>query len=152
MYLEPDNYQKIKIPISGIVRKNKKEKRVTLQKTFSLDDHLSQASRETFSLFNTLREKITSLDENIIEAPKAKYIAYKTSTNFVDVVIMRSSLKIFLNIKSGRLNDPSGLARDLTKPKPIGHWGNGDYEVKLEKESDLEKVFNLIKQSYNFNK
>jgi len=152
LYLEPENYQKIKIPISRIVRKNKKENRVTLQKTFSLDDHLSQASRETFSLFNTLREKITSLDENIIEAPKAKYIAYKTSTNFVDVVIMRSSLKIFLNIKSVRLNDPSGLARDLTKPKPIGHWGNGDYEVKLEKESDLEKVFNLIKQSYNFNK
>jgi len=154
LYLEPDNYQKIKIPMSGIIRKNKnqKEKRETLQKTFSIDDHLNQANKETSSLFSTLREKITSLDENIIEEPKAKYIAYKTSTNFVDVVIMRSSLKIFLNIKSGRLNDPSGLARDLTKPKPIGHWGNGDYEVKLEKKSDLEKVFNLIKQSYNFNK
>lgn len=34
----------------------------------------------------------------------------------------------------------------------IGHWGNGDYEVKLEKEEDVEKVFELIEQSYNFNK
>jgi len=44
------------------------------------------------------------------------------------------------------------LARDLVKPKPIGHWGNGDYEVKLEKESELDAVFGLIKQSYDFNK
>jgi len=154
LYLEPDNYQNIKIPMSGIIRKNKgqKERRETLQKTFSVNDHIGHANKETSSLFSTLRENITSLDEKIIEEPKAKYIAYKTSTNFVDVVILRSSLKIFLNIKSGQLDDPHGLARDLTKPKPIGHWGNGDYEVKLEKESDLEKTFNLIKQSYNFNK
>jgi len=44
------------------------------------------------------------------------------------------------------------VARDLTQPKPIGHWGNGDYEVKLEKESELEAVFALIKQSYDLNK
>ena len=55
-------------------------------------------------------------------------------------------------MKSGQLKDPEALARDLTKPKPIGHWGNGDYEVKIEKESDLEKVFYLINQSYNYNK
>jgi predicted transport protein len=57
-----------------------------------------------------------------------------------------------LNVKSGQLNDPQSLARDLTKPKIIGHWGNGDYEVKLEKESELEAVFALIKQSYDLNK
>jgi predicted transport protein len=154
LFLEPVNYQKVKIPMSGIVRKAKGQKGTNevLQKTLSIDDHIKKASKEISSLFSTLREKITSLDQKIIEEPKAKYIAYKTSTNFVDVVILRSSLKIFLNIKSGQLDDPHGLARDLTKPKRIGHWGNGDYEIKLDKESDLNEVFNLIKQSYNFNK
>lgn len=84
--------------------------------------------------------------------PKAKYIAYKTSTNFVDIVVKQYGLKISLNVKSGQLNDPQSLARDLTKPKKIGHWGNGDYEVKLEKEGDLEAVFTLIKQSYDLSK
>ncbi len=154
LHLEPDNYQKIKISMSGITKKAKKqkEKQKIFQKTYSINDHINKASKKTGSLFYKLRENITSLDESIIEEPKAKYIAYKTSTNFVDVVIKVSSLKIFLNMKSGQLEDPEGLARDLTKPKPIGHWGNGDYEVKIEKESDLEKVFYLIKQSYNFNK
>ena len=103
-------------------------------------------------MFAILKEKISALDDLIIEEPKSKYIAYKLTTNFCDVVVLRDALKIFLNIPSGELNDPSGLARDLTKPKPIGHWGNGDYEVKLEKKEDIENIMELIKQSYTYNK
>lgn len=57
-----------------------------------------------------------------------------------------------LPINIGQLKDPKGLARDLKRPKPIGHWGNGDYEVKLEKENEIDSVFELIKQSYDLNK
>ncbi|KKP66097.1 MAG: Transporter [Candidatus Roizmanbacteria bacterium GW2011_GWA2_35_19] len=154
LYVEPENYQKVRISTSGIVRKTKqgKEKTERLQKTYSLDDHLSGIDKKTVNLFQALREKILSLDENIIEEAKSKYIAYKTSTNFTDIVIKQYGLKIFLNVKSGQLNDPKSLARDLTKPKKIGHWGNGDYEVKLEKEGELEEIFLLIKQSYDLNK
>ena len=70
----------------------------------------------------------------------------------VDIVVKQYSLKIFLNVPSGELNDPHSIARDLTKPKKIGHWGNGDYEVKLEKDEEIDQVFELIKQSYTYNK
>ncbi len=70
----------------------------------------------------------------------------------LDHVVKQYGLKIFLNVKSGQLNDPQKLARDLTKPKPIGHWGNGDYEVKLESANKADAVFALIKQSYDLNK
>lgn len=154
LYVEPENYQKVRISTSAIIRKSKqgKEKTVRLQKTYTIDDHLSGFNKEAVDLFQSLREKILALDENIIEEAKAKYIAYKTSTNFTDVHLQQSGVKIYLNVKSGQLNDSQGLARDLTKPKKIGHWGNGDYEVKLEKESNLDGVFELIKQSYNLNK
>ncbi|OGG41676.1 transporter [Candidatus Jorgensenbacteria bacterium RIFCSPLOWO2_01_FULL_45_25b] len=154
LYLEPENYQKVRISTSGIIRKSKqeKDKQEILQKNYSVDDHINKANENIKSMFLNLREKITALDEDIIEEPKAKYIAYKTSTNFTDIVVKQYGLKIFLNVKSGQLNDPQNLARDLAKPKPIGHWGNGDYEVKLEKESELDAVFGLIKQSYDLNK
>jgi predicted transport protein len=154
LYLEPENYQKVRISTSGIVKKSKQDKEKTerLQKTYSVNDHLAGIDKQTVVLFQTLREKILALDENIIEEVKAKYIAYKTSTNFTDIVVKQYGLKIFLNVKSGQLNDLQKLARDLTQPKPIGHWGNGDYEVKLEKESELEAVFALIKQSYALSK
>jgi predicted transport protein len=154
LYLEPENYQKVRISKSGMIRKTKpgKEKTERLQKTYSINYHLARTHRRIAYLYQALREKILSLDENIIEEAKAKYIAYKTSTNFTDIVLMQQELKIFLNVKSGNLNDPKNLARDLTKPRIIGHWGNGDYEVKLNTEEELERVFDLIKQSYNYNK
>lgn len=154
LYLEPESYQKIKISTSSIVKKVKaqKAKNIQLQKVYSINDHLSGKNKDTVRLFQDLRERILSLDQNIIEEAKAKYIAYKTSTNFVDIVVKQYGLKIFLNVKSGQLNDPQKIARDLAKPKPIGHWGNGDYEVKIEKEKNVGKIFDLIKQSYNFNK
>lgn len=154
LFLEPENYQKVKISTSGIIKKSKTQKTrgTQLQKVYSIDDHLAGINKETLDLFQDLRERIISLDQNIIEEAKAKYIAYKTSTNFVDVVVKQYGLKIFLNVKSGQLNDPQKLARDLTKPKPIGHWGNGDYEVKFENANESDAVFALIKQSYDFNK
>ena len=154
LFLEPENYQKVKIYTSGIVKKAnaQKTRHNQLQKVYSIEDHLEGINKETLDLYQNLRERILSLDQNIIEEAKAKYIAYKISTNFVDIVVKQHGLKIFLNVKSGQLNDPQKIARDLTKPKPIGHWGNGDYEVRFESQKETESVFALIKQSYDFSK
>lgn len=139
-----------RIDTIGTNKKNnlEKDKQTELPQNYSIEDHINNANEETKQIFLDLREKITSLDEEVSEVPKSKYIAYKTSTNFVDIVILHNSLKIFLNVQSGQLKDPEYLARDLTKPKPVGHWGNGDYEVRVDKNSDLEKIFNLIQQAY----
>lgn len=154
LYLEPENYQKVKISTSGIIKnaKKQKEKEEILQKNYTIEQHLNRANKETQDIFLDLREKIKSLDESIKEEPQKNYIAYKMYTNFVDIEFQKSAIKIFLNVKSGQLNDPCELARDLEKPKHIGHHGNGDYEIKVDKDSDLDNIFGLIKQSYNFNK
>lgn len=153
LQVESETFQKIRISTTGIEKRAKqiKQKGETLQKTYSIDYHLRKASGEIKNIFYSLRENITSLDENIKEEPKKFYIAYKLSTNFVDIEIRSKDIKIFLNMPSGQLNDTFGIARDLTKPK-IGHWGNGDYEVKIQTNDAALKAFELIKQSYNFNK
>ncbi|MBI4971453.1 MAG: transporter [Candidatus Omnitrophica bacterium] len=154
LYLEPENYQKVKVSTAGIVKKSKaaKEKQQVLQKQYSVEDHLKKANDKIKALFLSLRENILANDEDIKEEPKKLYIAYKLSTNFVDVEIRSKDIKLFLNVKSGHLKDPNHLARDLTKPKPIGHWGNGDYELKIDSEPDIEPAMALVFQSYNFNK
>ena len=151
LLVEPESQRKVKISTSEIFAKG--EKHGFKEKIhYTADDHLKLASEAIRELFAVIKEKISALDETIIEEPKAKYIAYKLITNFVDVVILKDALKLFLNMPSGELIDPQNLARDLTKPKPIGHWGNGDYEVKLERNEDVEAVMELIKQSYGYNK
>lgn len=153
LLVEPEVQRKVKISTSEIFDQSEKQKREFKEKIhYTTDDHIKSASPRAQKLFSVLKEQISTLDESIIEEAKAKYIAYKLTTNFCDVVILRDALKIFLNIQSGELDDPGNIARDLTKPKPIGHWGNGDYEIKLEREQDVDKVMALIKQSYVYNK
>lgn len=153
LLVESENHQKLKISTSNIIKKSKlEEKDNILQKIYTIEDHLNGFDKKIIDLFQSLREKILSLDENIIEDPKAKYVAYKTSTNFTDIHLQQSCVKIYVNVKSGQLKDPDNIARDLTKPKMIGHWGNGDYEIKLENDSQIDIVFNLIKQSFDLNK
>jgi len=153
LYLETENFQKVRVSTTGIIKKNKQDKeKQIIQKNYLVDHHLEKASEDIKSLFLNLREKILAIDEEVKEEPKKLYIAYKLATNFVDVEVRSKDIKIFLNVESGKLNDPQNLARDLAKPKQIGHWGNGDYEIKIENDKDLDYIMTLIKQSYDLNK
>jgi predicted transport protein len=51
-------------------------------------------------------------------------------------------------MKRGTLNDHRNMARDVSN---VGHWGNGDYEVKITKPTDIGYVLSLIRQSYDKN-
>jgi predicted transport protein len=152
LLVESDSQKAVKISTTKIFEKGKKDKEAKLQKDYTVEEHLQIASKEITDLFMQLKEMITNLDDSIKEEAKAKYIAYKLTTNFVDIVIQKNTIKAFLNVPSGKLADSFGIARDLTKPKAIGHWGNGDYEVLIKNREELLKLFELIKQSYNYNK
>lgn len=154
LMVESESQKTVKISTREIFEKSKKDKENTtkLQKDYTLDGHLQVASKEIKDLFMQLKEMIISLDGSITEEVKAKYIAYKLTTNFVDIVIQKNAIKAFLNVPSGKLTDSFNITRDLTKPKPIGHWGNGDYEVLIKNKEELLKLFELIKQSYSYNK
>ena len=98
-----------------------------------------------------LREAILAFDEEVSEVPKKMYIAYKLTTNFADVIFFKDGLRVTLNVKSGELYDPEQKAIDFTKPKK-GHWGNGDYEIKITSDQNFNYALDLIKQSYFLNK
>ncbi|WP_156946348.1 hypothetical protein [Clostridium akagii] len=50
-----------------------------------------------------------------------------------------------LNTKVGTLDDPRKIARDVSN---TGHWGNGDYEIQISNDEDIEYIFSLMKQLY----
>lgn len=153
LLVESDTQKTVKISKAKIFERGKKEKSAKrLQKNYTLEYHLQNAQNQIKELFMQLKQRMTSLDDSIIEEPKKDYIAYKLTTNFVDIVMQKKAIKAYLNMPSGKLNDPYGIARDLAKPKPIGHWGNGDYEVVVKNENEMKKLFELIKQSYNYSK
>ena len=96
-------------------------------------------------LFEQLRKRILNLDLSVREEYKKLYIAYKTDTNFVDIVPQAKQLRLSLNMKFSEIDDPRGLCRDITD---LGRWGNGDVEVGISSTNQLDDVMDLIRQAF----
>lgn len=76
---------------------------------------------------------------------KKLYVAYKLDTNFVDIVFQKQRLRISVNMKYSEVSDPNGICKDITG---LGRWGNGDVELYMEHTSDVDRVMEIIEQSY----
>lgn len=118
-------------------QKGKREKKVYDLSSYKFGSH----SRE---LFDILSKEIKALDERITEKFNQEYISYMFDKNFVDIVLLKNGLKLYLNMPFNELQDEKNLARDMTNK---GHLGNGDIEVKLETKEDIPYCLGLIKQA-----
>jgi len=116
-------------------------------KVYNEDDHLNQPKITDIikEVYNSLKNRILDLGGDVNVVPKKSYIGYKRKTNFFDVLIQQKDLWCWINLKKGELDDPKGICRDIST---IGHYGNGDYDLRINENTDLDYVMFLIKQSY----
>ena len=112
---------------------------------YTLDDHPTLAG-PLRPLFDELRKRIHNLDTGVIEEVRKQYIAYRFSSNFVEIVPQTNGLKLYLDIAIDELNDPDGLGRDVTG---IGRWGTGRVEAHADTFDELEGVMALIRQAFD---
>jgi len=113
---------------------------------YTIDDHMYLAkSSPVRPLFDAFRKEVLALDPCVTEEFLKLYVAYKAETNFVDVVPQAKRLRLSLNLQFHELNDPKGLAKDVTN---IGRWGNGDVEVGLAKLEELPYIMGLVRQAF----
>jgi len=96
-------------------------------------------------VFEHLQKRILNLDSSVKEEYKKLYIAYKITTNFVDIEPQMKKLLVTLNMKFDEINDPIGLCRDVAH---IGHFGNGDIEIAISSLDQIEDVMDLVRQSF----
>lgn len=106
-------------------------------------DHLEG---EMLDLFKQLSKRICNLDSSVRKEFKRKYIAFKTTTNFVDIVPQKNKLFLTLNITFSKIHDPKGICRDITD---LGRWGNGDIEVSISSKDQIDDIMFLIAQSFD---
>ncbi len=126
---------------------NNEVKKVSREIKVYTEDFLfenSKASDEIKELYFSLKERILSLGEmNIV--PRQTYISFKRKSNFVDMTFQKGNLWLWINLKKGELDDPKEITRDVSE---IGHYGNGDYDLRVYPDTDLDYVMFLIKQSF----
>lgn len=122
---------------------NKKGKRITKIEyaKYDLNYHLNKTSRELQQKFNEIREKILELP-NIQEKSEQKSgITYRTTKSFAHFHFYKNSIDLLL--REPKYNDPQKLVKDITSFE----WGYKGL-VKIDKLSDVDYLFSLIKQSY----
>jgi len=121
-----------------------RKREILQEQTYTIDNypHLTGEMRELFEQF---RKHVLNLDSSVKEEMLKLYIAYKTTTNFVDVVPQKSRLRLALNMRFDEVIDPKNLCKDVTN---LGRWGNGDVEVHLSSTSQLDDVMALVRQAF----
>ena len=117
-------------------------------KVYTEEEHLEATSPEILELYETFKSAILSI-EGIDIKPTKLYIAFVSGYNIVDIRLQKRNLKMWINLPKGELDDPKELTKDVSE---IGHWGNGDYELKIGNDENLDYIMSLIKQSYRKNK
>ena len=131
--------------IKPITQQNQSLKNITAEiKVYTEQDHIEKASDLTAELYEKFKAAILNLTDGIEVKPQKFYIAFKKGKNVTDIAILKKSLKLFINVKAGLLDDPKKLAQDVSN---IGHWGNGDYQIQVEDDKDLEYIMSLVKQA-----
>ncbi len=117
-------------------------------KVYSEQEHLENASDEIKELYEKFKSAIQNLD-NLEIKPKKKYIAFVAGRNVIDILPQKKALKMWINMNKGELDDTKGITRDVST---TGHWGNGDYEIQIRDDENLEYILSLVKQSIKRNK
>lgn len=128
------------------IRSSKDVQSVSSISLYTEEDHLNNGSEQIQKLYQEFKEAILSWDSSIEVKPVKFYIGFRVNKhNFTDIHIQRKQLKIWINCAEGELDDSLGLSRDV---KHIGHWGNGDYELVVKDDTNLEYILSLMKKAW----
>lgn len=132
--------------IKPITQQNQTLKKVTEEiKVYSEQDHTKTVPENIVELYEKFKSSILNLSDDIEIQPKSDYIAFKKKgKNITDITILKKSLKMWINLKKGNLDDPKNITEDVSAK---GHWGNGDYQIQIEDDSNLEYIMSLVKQA-----
>ena len=102
-------------------------------------------ARSNFHQLWDAARRILNMHSSVREEVKKLNIAYKTTTNFVDIVPQKHRLRLSLNMSFSEIDDPQGICKDVSE---VGRWGNGDVEIALSSYDQIEYVMSLIWQSF----
>ncbi|MDH5511039.1 MAG: DUF5655 domain-containing protein, partial [Nitrospinota bacterium] len=110
--------------------------------------HLTGKPQEAVSLYRAIDRLCMSYEPSgISRRYLAKTINYEHAKRcFCSVHILQGGLRVWLRLKLGHIQSPPPFARDVAN---IGHWGNGDLELRIGNRAELDEASPLIRRSFD---
>lgn len=119
----------------------KEREKNSTEKSYDISHHLGKSNAETKEVFYKLQEIIKTLPSVNEVIDQKVGITYRTTKSFTRLEFGKSYIDVLL--REAKYKDPKGLVKDISAFK----WGYKG-RVKIKSKSEVEDVFNLIKQSY----
>lgn len=113
--------------------------------SYTFDQHLEGKPQRFRELALAVQEFVLGFDPSIEEAPKKRYVAYKTSQNILCMQVQHQCLLLYLKLDPKASPGPLGISRDVSG---IGHFGTGDLEILVKNPEHLEMAKPFIKKAY----
>jgi uncharacterized protein with ParB-like and HNH nuclease domain/predicted transport protein len=120
------------------------EKGKTEDEEYTLE-HYIHLQGKILEVFNAFSHQVLNIDSSVYMDCKKLYIAFKSTTNFVDVVPQKSRLLLSLNMPFSEIHDPDGLCKNIAGH---GKWGNGEVEVSLTSIGEIDTVMGFVEQAF----
>ena len=119
---------------------------VSAKTTNTEEDHLQRSLPQIQQIYLHLKEKVSTLDNTSFD-PKKVYIAMKVKGHsFATVLFRKKKVALFLIMPFGALNDPKELFSKIGTVQGKVGW---NYLLEMRDESELDYVFEMLKQSYD---
>jgi predicted transport protein len=126
---------------------DKKKKGKTAYKTVS--EFLAQSDEDLKELFETVKNYLVTLGDDVQLKIMLFYFAFKRIKNFACIEVHPTAHKLLVFVKvnpdSIDFENNKGFLRDVRK---IGHFGTGDLEITIKSKNDFEKAKSLLFKSY----
>lgn len=114
-------------------------------KVYTEEDHINDKSDYIQELYESYRDSITALADDIDIVYKKLYVAFKKNNrNVAYLHLQKKNIKLWINAKWGEIDEPKNIAFDVSKK---GHYGYGDYEIDIKNDVNIEYIMSLIKQA-----
>ncbi|WIV52062.1 DUF5655 domain-containing protein [Marivivens sp. LCG002] len=137
-------------PLNGVIAAAKAESGADSgqkQKYTTVSQYLDRADVELRALFDTVKEHLEGLGDDVQFKVLRFYFAFKRIKNFACVEIKTQERKLIVHVKV----DPDTIALEdgfTRNVRNIGHFGTGDLEITIRSMEDFEKAKPLFERSY----
>jgi predicted transport protein len=113
----------------------------------TFDGLLKKADADLTKLYEQVRELCLSMGEDVTETERKQYVAFRRLKNFASVEVRpnANAVLVYLKVDPESVELEEGFSRDV---RGMGHFGTGDFELRLQATDDLEKAAPFIEVSY----
>lgn len=143
LYLERINIKPDEVALrsgkNNLEQKGGLENQPKTEKT--LEKLQAKSNKDVIDIFEELRARIFTLDDEISEKVTSVYVGFGTTRNFVEIWFKSKTLQCMV-LKPQ--NDPKGKAKKV----PDSYRWTLNYRVDISTMDDIDDIFELIEQSY----